>query len=44
MVPTCQVALADRSNIQAGTSSHRSDAQPDRLHRKTSPLTFSITS
>jgi hypothetical protein len=39
-----QLALAARSNIQAGISSHRSDAWPERLQRKTAAPTFSITS
>src|SRR5258707_4765938 len=41
---TRQAARAARSNIQAGISSHRADARPERLQRKTSPPAFSTTS
>ena len=33
-----QLALAIRSNIQAGTSSQRSEAWPERLQRKTADV------
>src|ERR1700720_4037058 len=39
--PTRQAARAARSNIQAGISSHRPDARPERLQRKTSLPAFS---
>jgi hypothetical protein len=42
--PTRQAARAARSNIQAGISSHRPDARPERLQRKTSLPAFSTTS
>ena len=41
---THQAARAARSKIQAGISSHRPDARPERLQRKTSPPAFSTTS
>src|SRR6266436_141783 len=39
---TRTLAQADRSNIQAGTSSQRSASEPLRLQRKTVPLDLSI--
>lgn len=39
-----QLALSIRSNIHPGTSSHRSDACPETLQRKTAASPFSITS
>jgi hypothetical protein len=39
-----QPVLTARSNIHAGTSSHRSDGWPERLQRKTAAPFFSITS
>lgn len=35
-----QLALTPRSNIHAGTSSHRSDTRPERLQRKTAAPPF----
>ena len=41
---TCIGAQTERSNIQAGSSSHRPEASSSQLQRKTSPAVFSITS
>jgi hypothetical protein len=43
-VVICQLALTARSNIHPGTSSHRSDARPERLQRKMAASPLSITS